>query len=75
MMTLEKIERIRREIEALRPGPVTVLAAYGDGSRRTLSLEQYLADDSADFISLHGGDVRAVVQVLTKYIGFETVIN
>lgn len=67
MMTLEKIKRIRREIEALRPGPVTVLAAFPDGSRRTLSLEQYLSDDSADFISLHGGDVRAVKQVLDKY--------
>lgn len=76
MVTLEKIGKIRREIEGLRPGPVTVLAAFPDGSRRTLSLEAFLADDNtADFYSLHGGDVRAVEQVLGKYIGFKTVID
>ena len=70
------IEQLRREIEALRPEPATVTALFPDGSRRPLSLEAFLADDNtADFYSLHGGDVRAVEQVLAKYIGFETVIN
>lgn len=69
------LERLRREIEALRPEPATVTALFPDGSRRTLSLEDFLAaDDTADFYSLHGTDLRAVEQVLNRYAG-PTVIN
>ena len=61
------LEQLRREIEALRPGPVTVDARFPDGSRRTLSLEEFLQEDTADFDALHGGNVQAVKLVLDKY--------
>lgn len=68
------IEQLRREIEALRPEPATVTALFPDGSRRTLSLEAFLQNSEADFLCLHGGDVRAVEKVLNRYAG-PTVIN
>ena len=63
-MSLEQIQRI---VEAMQPGPVTVLAAYGDGSRRRLTAQEFLEDREADLLTVYGNDLKTVEQILDKY--------
>ena len=61
------LEHIQRAVEALRPGPVTVLAAYGDGSRRRLTAREYIEDPQADLVAVYGNDIKTVMQVIDRY--------
>lgn len=67
-LTLAQIEKA---VEAMQPGPVTVLAAYPDGSRRRLTAQEYIEDPQADLISVTGSDMRIVMQVIDRYIDLD----
>ena len=61
------LEQIQRAVEAMQPGPVTVLAVYRDGSRRRLTAQEFLEDREADLLTVYGNDLKTVEQILDKY--------